>query len=54
MFLNQGSVIVEDQTTIKHYLGNTERIKVRINHLSTHASLIISVLNITVINQIRD
>ena len=51
-FLNQGAVTVEVHTQLRDALNNTERRKATRKHLSIHATLIISVLNVMVGNPI--
>ena len=47
IFLNKGAVTVDISTQLKHALSNRERIMAIINYPSIHATLIISVLNVT-------
>ena len=52
-FLNQGAVTVEVHSEMKNYSSNREIIRSIRNHPSINATLIISVLNVMVGNQIR-
>ena len=51
-FLNQGAVTVEVHTQLINDLNNNKREKSKRNHSSIHATLIISILNVTARNQI--
>ena len=51
-FLNQGAVNVEFRTQNRDYLGNIESIRAIRNHPSIHTTLIISIINVMVRNQI--
>ena len=53
MFLNEGTGNVEFHIQIRNDLSNTGRKRAPINHPSIHKTLIISVMDITVGNQIR-
>ena len=50
--LNQGAVTVEFHNQLKNAFNNREKERSIRNHPSIHATLIISVLNVTVGNQI--
>ena len=52
MFINQGTVTVENLTQPKNVLGNIQRIRDIINHPSIHVTLIISVMNVMAGDQI--
>ena len=52
-FLDQGAVTVEIHTQLINYLSNIESKRAIINHPSIHESLIISVMNVMVGNQIH-
>ena len=52
-FLNKGEVTVEVHTQMIKYLSNRESKRAIRNHPSVHATLIISVINTTVGNQIH-
>ena len=52
-FLNYGAVTDEDHTQLRSDLINRERKRDIRNHLSIHETLIISLMNATVRNQIR-
>ena len=52
-FINKGAVVVEDHAKLKNGLSNKEKMWVIRNHPYIHATLIISVLNVTVGIQIR-
>ena len=53
MFLNEGAVTVDGHKQLKNDLTTRERIRAIRNHPSINATLIISVLNVMVGNQIR-
>ena len=52
LFLNQGAVNAEVHTYLSNYLSNRESKKAIRNHHLIHATLIISIRNITAGNQI--
>ena len=52
MFLDQGAFTVEDHAQLKNSLSNRERIITIRNHNSIHTTLIISIPNVMVGNQI--
>ena len=53
ILINQGAITVEVHTQLINDLSNSEREKDIINHPLIHTTLIISVMNVTIINQIR-
>ena len=53
IFLNQGAVTVEVNTQPRNDLSNREKKKAIKNHTSIHATQIISIMNVTVGNQMR-
>ena len=54
IFLNQGAVTTEVYTQLRNALSNTERKNAIINQASIHATIIISVMNVTSGNRIHD
>ena len=54
IFLIQGAVTVEVHTQLINFSRNSEREKDIRNHPLIHAALIVNVMNVTVVNQVRD
>ena len=51
--LNPGAVTVEDHNQLRNALSNRDTKRAKRNHLSSHATLIIIILNTMVGNKIR-
>ena len=54
LFLNQGAVTVEVHTQLRNALNNGKSKNAIINHYLIYTTLIISVMNVTVGDQIHD